>query len=164
MQAERIEYPVFFTYQELVYGRGFVAGVTGRGRALMTREDDGAWWTLGVEPGGLADHGGTPDAAFAAFRSAFREVLLDIAEECSDFDTFRSRVAEFVREADDVDGERWTAAAKAVRAGRPCEDAHFGSLEKVEYETRCTHEVVNLAEVPKPTPARNQVATLASAA
>jgi hypothetical protein len=162
--AEPTGYPVFFTFQELVYGRGFVAGVTGSGRALMVREDDGAWWTYGVEPGGLAGNGGAPDAAFAAFRSAFREVLLDIAEECEDFTAFGRRIAEFVRDVDEVDGARWTAAAKAVRAGRVSEDRHFESLDRLDYETLCQHEVVNLATVPRPTPERNQVATLATAA
>ena len=33
-------YPVVFTYEELVKGHGFLAGVLARGRALMVHEDD----------------------------------------------------------------------------------------------------------------------------
>jgi len=37
------DHPLFFRFQELVYGRGFVAGVAGIGRALGVLEDDHAW-------------------------------------------------------------------------------------------------------------------------
>lgn len=109
-------------------GRGFLAGVTVRGRALAEREGE-VVWMYGVNPGGLAENGPNADAAHEAFRRAFTLVLFDLAEEAATFSDFRDAVRGFVYQTNEPALVDWRTAVAAVRGGKikvegiPFEDA-----------------------------------------
>lgn len=160
------DHPLFFRFQELVYGRGFVAGVAGTGRALGVCEDDGAWWFYGVEPGGVAECGDTPKEAHLAFLGSFRGVLLDIAQDAVDFDAFRNAVREFFHAVDVSDDARWAEASRALRRGSAVLSNDFPNLPRWRPEDTATAvEVVQLdVTLAKPAPADNVMPALATAA
>lgn len=110
--------PFLFTYRDTLFGNGFVVHVEARnGRALCVREDE-QWWMYGVNPGGMAAPGADPHAAHAAFRKAFKHVLIDIASEVDGFDAFKAAVEAFFSETNEGYVSEWTAAAEAIRQGR----------------------------------------------
>lgn len=109
-------YPLLFMFRDRLDVRGDLVEVTVRGRALAEQEPEG-WWLYGVNPGDLAESGGTSTEAYAAFRKAFSEVLQDIAVSVKDLHAFKAEVHEFftpnvVRQA------QWDSAVKDVKAGR----------------------------------------------
>lgn len=107
--------PFFFRFRDSIFGHGFVATVDTMGRAMCEREGD-EYVVAGVEPGGLAASGGNHDAALTAFRQAFRGVLMDIAAEAPDFDTFHDEVRKFVHQTSPATLAHWNAAVAAARA------------------------------------------------
>ena len=110
--------PLLFTYRDTVFGNGFVAEVIAtNGRALFV-EDDGEFWFYGVNPGGMAASGQSPDEAHAAFRSRFRHVLADFAAAAATINEFRGAVEQFFSETNEPTEQDWTAAVEAVRAGQ----------------------------------------------
>jgi len=123
-------YPVVFTYEELVKGHGFLAGVLARGRALMVHEDD-EWWMYGVQPGGLSEGGETFDEARLLFRQAFREVLFDLAEQTTDFDTFKSQTIRLLEEESGPMLARWNEAVQKLRASQIEVEEPLKDLQKV---------------------------------
>jgi hypothetical protein len=144
------EYPLLFGYKDLVAGDGFLAGVSINGRALLVDEADEAGkmaaWVYGVNPGGLSAGGHDHGAATAAFRTAYRSVLFDIAAELHNFDEFRAEVERFFRETNVPREAEWEAAVAEVRAGRVSLDW----LEKKSADSEFKVDVVKIAE-PKPT-------------
>ncbi len=108
-------HPLLFTLQDAVSGRGFLAGITVHGSALMQLEDD-KWWMYGVSPGAIAESGATPEEAFLHFRNRYKEVLFDIAGECSDFATFEAEVRGFFDAVDEEEKRHWDKALELVRA------------------------------------------------
>lgn len=74
----------------------------------MIEEQDG-WWVYGVNPGGIAGGGETPEDACAEFRRMLHAALLDLAEESMDFEGFKSSVVEFVRQTNTVNEREWSA-------------------------------------------------------
>ena len=67
-------------------GRGFVAEIEVTGsRVLASIETGGDAWLYGVNPGGLAENGDSLDDAYAHFRKAVYEVLIDMAKESRTF-------------------------------------------------------------------------------
>lgn len=119
--------PLLFNFQDLVAGKGFIAGVATRGRALL-QEEDGQVWLYGVEPGGIAATGSDRQAALQDFRNGFRHVLIEMAAEAESFEGFRLLVQKFFREIDRSELSEWTEAHAAVRrASQP--DEGFTSVE-----------------------------------
>ena len=107
-------HPLVFTLQDAVTGRGFLAGITVTGKAVMEHED-GKWWMYGVCPGAIAGSGETPNEAFLDFRNRYKNVLFDMAEEFTSFLSFRSAVQQFFAAEDEQEKERWEAALVTVR-------------------------------------------------
>ena len=112
------EYPVMFTFQEVVSGNGFLAGINLCGRALICKEADDKWWTYGVHPGGIAETGKSALESFAAFRNSYKNVLFDISEEAANFEAFEIEVRRFFGESASDAQDRWTAATQAIRTGQ----------------------------------------------
>ena len=136
-------YPLLFSRRELVEGDGFIAGVAVAGRALLTQED-GEYWTEGVNPGGFAAKGKSLGEALAAFCEEFRIILFDIAAGASDFGAFKAEVEQFFNETNEVALREWEAAVAEVREGRI--DADW--LSKRSADSPRTVEVV-LVDHPK---------------
>ena len=108
---------LFFKLKDEFQGPGFKAMVKVEGRALMAQEDDGLWWLFGVNPGGMAESGDTPEAAYGAFRSFFKGILTDFATESADFEAFQLKVNAFICQTDDIEADRWNVARDAARKG-----------------------------------------------
>lgn len=114
------EHPIMLTLQDPISGNGFMARVTLSGRALMRFEDeDGRWWMYGVRPAGITAPGENIEGAFLAFRSRYKEILFDIAQESESFEDFETKVQRFFNEtdADGEDEQLWEAALVAIRSG-----------------------------------------------
>jgi hypothetical protein len=129
-------YPVMFTFKDVVSGNGFLSGVTMSGRALMCKESDGNWWVYGVHPGGMAQFGPSAMEAFSKFRASYTTVLFDIAEEASNFDAFKTEVELFYNECGEGEEARWDAAAKAFRDGTIVPEEPFSKLPRHAPESR----------------------------
>lgn len=108
-------YPLVFTLQNAIEGCGFLAGITLRGKAVMECDEHGEWWLYGVCPGAIAAGGETPNEAFLNFTSRYKEVLLDIAEECTDLPAFTVAVENFFKAEDKEESARWERGLEAVR-------------------------------------------------
>jgi hypothetical protein len=119
--VEHAEYPLFFTYRDLIHGKGYAAGVVVDGRALLREEDDG-FWMYGVNPGGVAGSGHERAAAFHDFRLGYRSVLVDIAEEAPSFEAFADGVRSFFYEVNRPNERDWLVARDAVRSGKVTAD------------------------------------------
>ena len=110
------EYPLVFTYQRMVFGRGFVVEVRAKGHILAVKEDD-KWWLYGVHPGGIAASGTTPREALEDFRTGYEGVLHEIGRDAEDFTAFEKEIRQFFYTVDS-DEARWNRAARRL-AGRP---------------------------------------------
>jgi hypothetical protein len=158
--------PLLFGFRDTVSGQDFLAAVGINGRALMI-EEDGAWWTYGVAPGGLSAFGMTPSESHAAFRDAYRKALFDIAADSPGYVAFCAEVRRFFYEVDHGDDDRWIKTARAIR-NREVEPPapFFSALPRVNAdEHRCTVEVERLDNQERHfTPDDNQVDTIAVAA
>lgn len=111
-------YPLVFTFKDIIVGNGFFAGVVAEGRALLTHEDDGGFWMSGVYPGAVAGGGEERGEAFRDFKDRYKSVLLDIAAEAPDFNSFVEQAASFFNSLSKPTAEEWEAARSEVRAGR----------------------------------------------
>ncbi|MGA2300634.1 MAG: hypothetical protein ABSG77_08065 [Candidatus Acidiferrum sp.] len=141
-------YPVMFTFQDVVSGNGFLSGVTMAGRALMCKESDGKWWVYGVHPGGMAHFGESAMEAFSNFRTSYRTVLFDIAEEASNFDAFKTEVDRFYNEVGECEEARWEEALEALRSGKVIPEEPFSKLPRHKPESRpCKVQVERLDQI-----------------
>jgi hypothetical protein len=116
--AVSLRFPLLFFYSHLIAGPaagGFLARVIARGRVLMTGERDGEFWFYGVNPGGIAGGGASPDEAHLQFKENYRAVLNDLASEAGSFGEFRSAVTEFFNETNIPNEADWTNAVREVR-------------------------------------------------
>jgi len=138
-------YPLIFTFRDDVDGEGFLARVTIRGRALMVDEGDG-WWLYGVEPGGMAESGGTPHEAYQRFRRAFTAVLFETAVDAKSFDDFESEIRRFARETDQEEEARWLEVSAAIRSGEIVPEAPFDSLPRKSADLPVEVQVERLDE------------------
>lgn len=111
-------YPIVFGLRDFVQGRGFLAGVSVNGRALMHEEDDGSFWIEGVQPGGFSAVGTGPADALEDFRRSYRAVLFDIASDAPTFRDFEAGVNEFFHGSSPKVAREWEEAVEDVRAGR----------------------------------------------
>jgi len=110
-------YPLLFSFLDKVEGNKFLARVAVHGR-LLAVEEDGAWWTYGVNPGGLAASGPTLLEAYIAFRNSLMEVLFDIATEANTSYAFRARAKKFFEETNEPTRLDWEDARQQVRSGK----------------------------------------------
>lgn len=123
------EYPLLFRITHEVRCGAFEGKVVTDGRVLVAFED-GEWWCHGVEPGGMTECGKTPLGAFKAFRDAYCSVLSDLTEDCDGADRFMAEVkAVFIR--DQVEAERWSRAAEAMRSGAEHDDEEVKQLPRM---------------------------------
>jgi hypothetical protein len=129
--AEFNNHPIMITLQDAISGKGFLARITMSGRTLM-REEDGKWWMYGVSPAGIATSGQNIDEAFLRFRTSYKEILFDIAQESADFQQFREEVERFFNEpdADDEDARLWDEALQAIRNCQNPPPEPFGDLPR----------------------------------
>jgi hypothetical protein len=130
-------YPVMFTFRDVVSGNGFLSGVTLGGRALMVHEPaEQCWCIYGVRPAPIAESGKTPLEAFANFRNAYKNVLFDYAEGAQDFNTFKTQIEQFYAQPDNDEEMRWNEAYQQIRAGNVAVEAPFTDLPKESPENR----------------------------
>ena len=110
--------PLFFTFQDRIFGNGFLAEIEACGRAVVecNPDEEGMVWINGVHPGGIAAGAATHPAAYGKFREAYREVLFDIAEEEATFANFKKAVLQFFSEVCRPTDAEWWAAVEQVRA------------------------------------------------
>ena len=134
-------HPLMFTFRDAISGEGFLASVTLCGRAVMIA-DEGKQWIYGVEPGGIAESGDTPHEAFLCFRNRYKEILLDMVEECETFSGFKREVERFSVECDTEDKARWESSLEAIRAGHLKVPHPFSDLPKKSPETNPTQVTV----------------------
>ena len=134
------QYPLLFTYRDILLGDGFVAGVEIKGRSLMVQEDDG-YWIYGVSPGGIAAGGESQKEAAEEFRSMYRTVLFDIAAEATTYEQLRSEVEAFFQNRNEAFEGDWWGAVSQVRAGQVKSDW----LEKERADSDRGVKVVEIA-------------------
>lgn len=109
-----IRVPLFLTFNEMVIGDDFIAGITFNARVLMEIDED-RLWIYGVNPGGIAGTGANRGEALRDFRSRLKAYLQDVVFDEVDFPSFQSEVKRFFDQA--VCVEEWEAARDAMRAG-----------------------------------------------
>ena len=136
-------YPLVFGIRDAVAGRGFLAGVSIQGRALLEFED-GRWWVSGVEPGGVTEGGDTPDAAYRNFRVALRLVLFDSAQLTDSLEAFEADVKSLAGQRNPAAEERWEAARQLIRAGAAVEESFAGELPRITKAVTCAVTIVRL--------------------
>jgi len=131
------EHPIMLTLQDSISGNGFLARITISGRSLMRMEDDGQWWMYGVRPAAIAASGANIEEAFLRFRSRYKEILFDIAQESTTFEDFASEVERFFNEsdADNEDERLWEQALSAIRSGTCQPPTPFANLPRRAPET-----------------------------
>lgn len=112
------KYPLLFTFRDTLFGNGFVVEVqASNGRALCVHEDD-QYWVYGINPGGVSVCGDDPEAARAAFRQTFSNVLVDLALVSNSIEQFRSSVDQFFNETNDGYVPDWQEAVGFVQRGQ----------------------------------------------
>jgi predicted RNase H-like HicB family nuclease len=129
------EHPIMLTLRDTITGDGFLAQITLSGRALM-RHEDGKWWMYGVRPGGIAEAGNSIEEAFSRFRNRYKETLIEIAQENSTFEDFRTEVERFFYEADSEDERLWENALAQIRAGKIAPPDPFSNLPRSSPESK----------------------------
>lgn len=130
-----VNYPVMFTFRDVVSGNGFLSGVTLGGRALIVPED-GSWSIYGVRPAPIAESGKTPLEAFANFRNAYKNVLFDLAEDADTFEEFKKQAEQFYSAPDADEESRWMDAFKSIRTGDVNIEASISALPREAPENR----------------------------
>jgi len=118
------------------------------GSALICKEDDGNWWVYGVHPGGMAQFGASPLEAFANFRTSYKTVLFDIAEEASNFDAYKTEVELFYNECGEGEEARWESAVQSLRDGTVVPEEPFSKLPRHAPESRaCEVRIERLDQI-----------------
>jgi len=111
-------YPLLFTYRDTLFGNASVLEVQATsGRALCIKESEDEYWIYGINPGGMAAYGSSPDAAYTAFRKAFSHILIDLANDVGTFEAFQAAVAKLFNETNVGYESDWQHAILAVQRG-----------------------------------------------
>lgn len=110
------EYALYFETGGPVFGEGYVALVTVRGRMLAVRTPDD-FELYGVNPGGAAVHGPTLNEAYVKFVEDLRLALVDIAAEGSKFTEFRRQAEDLFAASGARTEARWDEARARARRG-----------------------------------------------
>ena len=116
-----MRYPFLFDFRDKVFGKGFLADIRVKGRALGESQGRGKgrrMWFYGVAPGGLAAAGENEREAYMNFRRAFFSALEDLAEESAGFDDFKAGARKFFYESCVETQELWSRAVEEVRSGK----------------------------------------------
>ncbi len=137
-------YPLVFSCREVVAGENFTAAIDIAGRALL--EFDGDEWTVaGVDPGGLADCGSTPQEAYQYFRLTLKSILVDCADSNpQDFAAFSSAVRSFAATKNVATEALWEAARQEIKQGAQLNDPFAASLPKRTNAVLASVEIVRL--------------------
>jgi len=135
-----MQLPLLFTFKQFVIGKGFIAGVTMSGRALLEEEETEVWIS-GIAPVGIAGGGLDRDAAFAEFRKRWVSVLFDIAGEADSYSDFEAQCSEFLASQLSHLTEEWESALREVRK-KKYTDATLRT-ESADKQT-VHHEIVEL--------------------
>jgi hypothetical protein len=143
-------FPLLFNFNDIVLGKGFLAGVTMRGRVLAA-EEDGDWWMYGVQPGDLVAGGTTFTETMAQFYEEFKAVLHDIAEEAPDSGTFRVEVESFFEGVNRPVEQEWLAAVTRFRSG----GLPDLPSDKLSFEPADSPRGVEVEVISVPTPQQN---------
>ena len=117
-ESTSMKWPLVFSYRGRVKGQGFAARVICAVRVLAERQADGELWLSGSEPGWFAAGGATLQEANASLKTTFHGILLDKAEEASDFAIFRENLLVAFRDADRLVRKEWVAAWIANKDGK----------------------------------------------
>ena len=140
-------FALLFKFRDKVQGHGYLAGIEVEGRALLTQDEDGKFWFYGVNPGGMAQNGATPEMAYKNFRVFFSEILADFAEDAKSIREFHLMVSEFMADIDVVEAGRWQAARDALRAGERKPEGDFAKLPMIKEEVPArVVQCINLVE------------------
>ena len=134
-------YPLLFTYRDILLGDGFVAGVATMGRSLMVEEGENDFWIYGVDPGGIAAGGESQKEAASEFRSMYRTVLFDIADEARTYEEFKTAVEAFFEDKNEPFEQDWWRAVELVREEKVTSDW----LDKEPAESNRGVKVVEIA-------------------
>jgi len=147
-----MQLPLLFSFQQPVFGNGFLAGVRMNGRALLEEGDE--IWIVGVAPAGFSAGGPDRGAAFSAFKNAWATVLFDIAAESRSFEAFKSACDEFLSAASPSLSQEWQDALEQVRREKyvdttlKCEPGEQAvSFEVIELTTQQLNPADNVLEV-----------------
>jgi predicted RNase H-like HicB family nuclease len=146
MKTYSAAYPIIFTITNLVPGAGFLAKVRACGKALMVREDDGAWWLYGADPGGLSESGNTPQEAFVRFSETFKNLLTDQASESGGIRAFSQAATRFFGEPCDQMVQEWASAIAKIRSGTLTPEPPFSQMTRQPAETPT---FISIEEVPQ---------------
>lgn len=153
------QYPLVFSFRDLIKGKGFVAGVAMDGRVLLVEEDDGDVWMFGVHPGAIAGGNHTRDAAFAEFKRQYLGVLFDIAAEATTFQEFEREVTELFNTVNKPSLIEWEKALAEVRAT----SASLNALPTVKSESKTPRLYIQKIETEEAEP-RNEFDEISEAA
>ncbi len=126
-----LDVPFLFQFSDIVAGNGFFAYVEAAGRGIVRQSPDGiSAWIVGVQPGSIGGRRAAHQvAAFHMFRAHYQRTIFDIAAGAATFDTFKSRVDEFLQYTDDSDTARWNdALVQARAAAQQAERDRLGDL------------------------------------
>lgn len=115
-QDHMIPLPLLFLFKDEVTSKDFPAKVEveTRGRVLSLL-DGGKVWMYGVQPGAIAASGNDRKEAAAAFRAAYKAVLLDIAEGVTDLSAFKEQARGFFNQVCEPREAEWWQAVEKVR-------------------------------------------------
>lgn len=109
-------YPIIFgPVGGPIVGNGFIAHVQIRGRCLLEETDKDFVSILGVNPGAVAGDGSDSGEAYRDFIERVRLIIFDLADEASDYQTFKQSVDQFVRQTNRPNEKLWKAAVERVR-------------------------------------------------
>ena len=140
-------FPLFYTFREIIVGKGFIAGVSIRGRATATLEQEEGvpvWEFNGVEPGSFSELGATLNASYFAFKEVLRQILLDLATSSKNYEQFQRRVQGLVDQVNRPEEKDWIQAREAVRRGDL--GSPLSEMEREENEDRATLKVTPMYE------------------
>jgi hypothetical protein len=121
--------PLFFNYDGLVAGRGFIARVAIEGRCILERTGEDFVSFLGVNPGAVAGQGNTQAEAYHNLLENVRLVIVDFAAEAPDFEHFKDLVERFVLETNRPFEVAWRTAMANVRAGKVACSDYPGAID-----------------------------------
>ena len=123
-------YPLVYDCREVVVGETFAVSVAITGRALLEPDGD-EWIVTGVDPGGFAGCGDTPQEAYADFRLGLKSVLFDCAAaHPRKFDSFCSTVRSFGNTKTAATAARWEVARGEMRRAAQINEPFAASLPR----------------------------------
>lgn len=156
-------WPLCFTYNGSVIGKGFVAHVDLCGRLLAIPEADGVW-LHGVNPGAVAVGAPTLSDANLQLRDILTKAFIDFANDSADFDEFKGRVEAFYNATDEDAGD-WERAVEQIKSGAaPVPDGIRRCPDPILYVRVSQKTIAQLTPADNPLVFREAQPALSSAA